>query len=246
MTASALRPGTRSVAVVVATYRRPAVVERCLEALEGLTTPPDELVVVDASPDELTRDVVALHPGVVYLRNEAGMGTTATSRAIGTAATSSEVVAFIDDDSIVRPTWLEDLVAPYEDARVGAVGGRVINSPEEVAAADPGRIGRLLPDGRLTGNFAADPGRVLEVDHLLGANMSYRRTAIAAVGGIREFYPGRARARTATSASGCPAPAGASFSLPRRSSTTTPASTPRVAVSTGATTTTPSETTSCC
>ncbi len=134
--------------------------------------------------------LVAGRPGVVYLRNEAGMGTLPTSRVIGTRGTRSDVVAFLDDDSVVRPTWLENLVKPYADPRVGAVGGRVVNSPEEVAAADPHQIGRLLPDGRLTGNFAADPGGEVKVDHLLGANMSYRRAATSAVGGIHEFYPG--------------------------------------------------------
>jgi GT2 family glycosyltransferase len=179
-----------TVAVVVATYCRPIDVERCLEAIAKLTTRPDELVVVDASPDSRTRELVSRRPGVTYLRNEAGMGTLPTSRAIGLAATTSDVLAFVDDDSIVRPAWLSQLLAPYEDPRIGAVGGRVINSSEEVDAADPTRIGRLLPDGRLTGNFAADPGRVLDVDHLLGANMSYRRVAIEQVGGINEIYPG--------------------------------------------------------
>jgi GT2 family glycosyltransferase len=90
----------------------------------------------------------------------------------------------------VRPTWLENLKKPYADAAVGAVGGRVVNSEAEVAAADAANVGRLLPNGSLTGNFAADTGREIKVDHLLGANMSYRRTAVEAVGGINEIYPG--------------------------------------------------------
>ncbi len=183
-------PSATSVAVVIATYRRPDDVGGCLDALASLHKQVDEVVVVDSSPDDRTRQVVAGRPGVRYLRSEAGVGTTATSRAIGVAATTSDVVAFIDDDSIVRPTWLGHLLAPYADPRVGAVGGRVVNSEEEVAMADPSNVGRLLPDGRLTGNFAANPGRLLEVDHLLGANMSYRRAAIDAVGGIRDLYPG--------------------------------------------------------
>jgi GT2 family glycosyltransferase len=178
------------VAVVIATYNRPDDVARCLSALEQQTVEPDEVVVVDASPDQRTRDLVAERPGVRYLRNEAGVGTLPTSRAIGVRGTTSDVVAFLDDDSVVRPAWLENLKKPYADPRVGAVGGRVVNSEEEVAAADPDNVGRLLPTGVLTGNFAADTGREIKVDHLLGANMSYRRTAVLAVGGINEIYPG--------------------------------------------------------
>ena len=75
-------------AVVIATYRRPDDVARCLDAIGRQTRPPDELVVVDASPDTLTRDLVASRPGVTYLRNEAGMGTLPTSRAMGFATRS--------------------------------------------------------------------------------------------------------------------------------------------------------------
>src|SRR6202035_189572 len=51
-------------------------------------------------------------------------------------------------------------------------------------------IGLLLEDGTLTGNFAADPGRTLPVDHLLGANMAFRRSVIESLGGIRDGYAG--------------------------------------------------------
>jgi GT2 family glycosyltransferase len=178
------------VAVVIVTYRRPADVARCLDAVAQQAPRADEVVVVDASPDDLTADVVAARPGVVYLRNDAGVGTIATSRAIGVRATRSDVVAFLDDDAVPRADWLGNLLAPYVDPVVGGVGGRVVNSEEEVAAADPRQVGRLLSDGRLTGNFAADTGQVVKVDHLLGANMSYRRSAMAAVGGLQDFYPG--------------------------------------------------------
>jgi GT2 family glycosyltransferase len=179
-----------SVAVVIATYGRPDDVARCLDALALQTRMPDDVVVVDASPDDRTKELVSRRPGVRYLRNNAGLGSTATSRAIGVRETRSDLVAFLDDDSIARPDWVEKLEAVYIDPRVGAVGGRVINSLSEVASADPSLVGRLLPDGRLTGNFAADTGKVVAVDHLLGANMSYRRAAIEAVGGIQDFYPG--------------------------------------------------------
>ena len=47
-----------------------------------------------------------------------------------------------------------------------------------------------LPDGTLTGNFAADTGRDIEVDHVLGANMSVRRSALEQIGGIVDLFPG--------------------------------------------------------
>jgi GT2 family glycosyltransferase len=179
-----------SVDVVVATFNRPDNVRICLEHLLKQTLTPDEVVVVDSSPHRLTADVVVDFPGVRYIRNDAGPGTLATSRAIGVAETRSEIIAFIDDDAYAEPDWLENIVARYADSDVGAVGGRASNGRpgEEHEGLD--EVGRLLPDGTLTGNFAADTGQDIEVDHVLGANMSVRRSALDGIGGIVDLFPG--------------------------------------------------------
>lgn len=181
---------TPTVSVVVATYGRPDHVETCLRHLAALRTAPSEIVVVDGSPDDRTREVVAQHPGVVYLRNDLGRGKLPESRQIGERATTGDVLAFLDDDAFAEPEWLDELVLPYADPEVVAVGGRARNGIPGEESVGLGSIGRFLPDGTLTGNFAADPGRVIGVDHILGANMSFRRTALDAIGGIRGDYPG--------------------------------------------------------
>lgn len=176
--------------VVIVTYNRPDYVRTCLEHLASQTHAPLETVVVDASPDTRTRDVVADFPGVVYLRNDLGLGHMAASRAIGVAHTTGEVIAFIDDDAFAEPTWLEEILRRYDEPDVGAVGGRARNNQPGEESEGIDRIGLLLPDGTLTGNFAADPGHDVEVDHMLGANMTYRRDILAEVGGIHDHFPG--------------------------------------------------------
>jgi GT2 family glycosyltransferase len=180
---------TPSASVVIATYRRPEHVRTCLEHLQRQTVAPARIIVVDASPDTRTESVVEGFPEVEYVRNPKGIGATATSRAIGVSELTEDIVAFLDDDAYAEPDWLERLLAHYGDG-VAAVGGRAINGQpgEEVEGAD--QIGLLSDDGRLTGYFAADPGRPVDVDHLLGANMSVRVTVIRELGGIRDFYPG--------------------------------------------------------
>lgn len=179
-----------SASVVIATYRRPEHVRECLEHLRRQTVAPARIIVVDASPDTRTKDVVASFPGVEYRRNEKGIGSTATSRAIGIADVEEDVVAFIDDDAYAEPQWLERLLRQYADQTVASVGGRARNGQPGEEQEGIGQIGRLLPDGRLTGFFAADSGEPVEVDHLLGANMSVRMSAVRELGGIRDFYPG--------------------------------------------------------
>lgn len=176
--------------VVIATYNRPEHVRRCLKHLKAQTVPPLEVVVVDASADTRTREVVEEFSEVTYLRNDRGPGSTATSRAIGVKATSGGIVAFLDDDAYAEPSWLAELVSRYGDPIVGAVGGRALNGQPDEATDGIGEIGLLLPNGKLTGHFAADPGRDVEVDHMLGANMSVRRSVIEELGGIHDHYPG--------------------------------------------------------
>jgi GT2 family glycosyltransferase len=176
--------------VIVATYRRPDFVRECLDHLGLQTVAPDRIIVVDASPDEHTRAVVAEYPDVEYRRNDMGAGTLASSRAIGVQGVTDDVIAFIDDDAYAEPRWLEELLAAYDLADVGAVGGRARNGQPGEEAEGIDRIGRFLRNGRLTGNFAADPGRIVPADHMLGANMSVRTDVLHSFGGIHDYYPG--------------------------------------------------------
>jgi GT2 family glycosyltransferase len=100
------------------------------------------------------------------------------------------VLAFIDDDAFAEPEWLERLLPAYRDPTVGAVGGRQIRGQPGEITEGADDIGRLREDGTLSGNFTADPGRWVEVDHLLGANMSFRRSVLDQIGGIRDGYGG--------------------------------------------------------
>jgi GT2 family glycosyltransferase len=115
-----------------------------------------------------------------------------TSRNVELLHVSGDILAFIDDDVNVRPGWLRGLLESFADPSIRAVAGRTCNGlpDEEFNGADA--IGRLLPRGELTANFAADPGAVVEVDHGIGANMSFRREVLAQLGGFRDDFAGTA------------------------------------------------------
>jgi GT2 family glycosyltransferase len=182
--------GTLSAAVVIPTYNRPDRLQSCLTHLKSQTLRPDRVVVADSSSDDRTARLVQGMPEVSYVRNPLGRGHTAESRAIGSSLCREDIIAFLDDDAEPREDWLEHVVAGFRDETVGGVGGSALNGVEGEREQGLGAVGLLLPDGRFTGNFAADTGRDLEVDHLLGANMAYRREAIERIGGIHGGYPG--------------------------------------------------------
>lgn len=179
-----------SVSVIVVTLNRPDFVRRCLNCLLSQSPRPDEVIVVDASADDRTRRVCDEFPSVLYLRNENGFGRMTASRNIGLAHACGDIIAFVDDDAFAHAGWLANLLAPYADPGVGAVGGRALNRQPGEELLGVNEVGRLKPNGNLSGYFAADPGRIIEVDHVMGCNMSFRRAVLAQLGGFREDYPG--------------------------------------------------------
>src|SRR4029079_15100662 len=55
-----------TVAVVVPTYRRPAALRRCLDAVRAGSRLPDQVWICDQSPDDATRAVAESSPGIRY------------------------------------------------------------------------------------------------------------------------------------------------------------------------------------
>jgi GT2 family glycosyltransferase len=112
------------------------------------------------------------------------------SRNIGLFHAHGDIAAMIDDDAYAEPQWLQNVLETFAtDPRIGGVGGRAINStPEPDVPID--QIGRIWPNGCLAANFHVDSGQPIEVDHIIGCNMSFRRDVLMKLGGLRDDFPG--------------------------------------------------------
>jgi len=162
-----------------------------LDALDRQSPRSAQTVVVDASDDLLTRDLVAKRGSITYLAFPRGRNRMPESRNLGLTMVTEPIVAFIDDDSVVRDGWLASLAESFQDAGVGAVGGPVFCTGDPVLDADMlPPIGVVDELGTIIANFnfaAADPLRVM---HLRGCNMSFRTEIINALGGFDRNYAG--------------------------------------------------------
>ena len=122
-------PAQLDASVVICTRDRPEELQRCLASLPQQTYQPREVIVVDnASKDQRTK-AVAMDAGVIYVReNRTGLD---IARNTGARLSTSQIVAYTDDDVVLHPRWLERLVAAFDDPLIGAVTGLVL--PAELA-----------------------------------------------------------------------------------------------------------------
>ncbi len=178
-----------SVSVICNTLNRADALADLLAALRRLTYPRFEVVVVVGPVTDHTLAVLAPYEGRVKVVRcpEANLS---RSRNLGIAAAAGDIVAFIDDDGIPEPTWLDDLVAGYDGADVAGVGGAVRDHTGytfqcRFCRAD--RIGNADPSGEVPLDELCVPGS-WEVPYLIGTNASFRRQRLVEVGGFDEEF----------------------------------------------------------
>lgn len=170
--------------VVVPSYRRPEPLAACLAGLRDQLTPASRVLVVLRAGDS-TSELVVRRSGVTgaSVVTVAGAGQVAALRA-GVAASSAPLVAFTDDDAVPRPDWVHRIVAHFEDPAVGGVGGRDVVATDGAPPDEDLVVGRVGKWGKVHGNHHRGAGPVRDVDILKGANMAFRRAALAVPRGL--------------------------------------------------------------
>lgn len=170
-----------SVLICAYTEKRWHELSAAIESAKNQTLSAEEIiVVVDHNPDLMER--MASHfSGVTLLENRETKGL-AGARNTGIAAARGDIIAFLDDDAVAQPDWLQMLSTGYSDKGVAGVGGTL----------EP-----LWPNGRprwfpeefdwVVGcTYRGLPEETGPIRNLIGANMSFWREVFDEV----KFYSG--------------------------------------------------------
>lgn len=182
---------TTGVTVILCTYNRCASLARALESLAASIVPKTfewEVLVVDNNSSDRTRKVAESfslrYPGRFRYIFEPLQGLS-QARNTGIREASGEILAFVDDDVTVEPTWLENLTTVLHDGNWAGSGGRVL--PERSFEPPPwlaidGPISLLGP---LCAHFdqGDSPGELKTPAH--GANMAFRSEMFEKYGNFR-------------------------------------------------------------
>jgi GT2 family glycosyltransferase len=168
------------VSVVVPTRGRAAYLEVTLDSLLVQRTGiAHEILVVDDGDAGATADVVRTRPAVRYVPHGARRGLNA-ARNTGLREAGAALIAFVDDDVLVPPGWLDALAGgaarhPEAEAFGGPIRARFEGRP-------PRACGREEPP--ITTLDLGDRDR--EVDFVWGANFAVRRSAVERLGPFDE------------------------------------------------------------
>ncbi len=165
------------VSVVVATFRRPDLLARCLAALKDQDFDPAqwEVIIADDAASDATRaqaEDAAPAFAPVSVRSLAVSRTQgpAAARNAGWRASMGEIIAFTDDDCIPDRRWLLEGVAALDRTGADALRGRiVVPIPPEPTDYELDATG-------------------LERAEFATANAFCRREALLAVGGFDERF----------------------------------------------------------
>jgi GT2 family glycosyltransferase len=178
-----IRLGTiQDISIIICAYteKRWDGMMDALRSLREQTARPFEIIlVIDHNPKLFQRAVQEIHD-VLILENQSLRGLSG-ARNTGIAAAKGALIAFIDEDAIAEPDWIEKLLPMYADPAVLGVGGaiRPIWSgfkpawfPEEFFWV----VGCT---------YKGLPEKAAPVRNLIGCNMSFRREVFEQAGGFR-------------------------------------------------------------
>jgi len=195
--------------ICVLTHNQPVLLARCAAAcIEEMGKAPvnGEIIVVDnASADGYPRILQESLPKIRVIRNEQNLGfSAANNQAI--RASSGRFVLILNDDAVLLPNSLRLMIGKLEsDPRVAAVGPQLLNSDGSLQRHFTNRrfphVRGILcsmysledrlsrrPLTRALFTLDRDPARSREAEHLAGACLLVRRSALDQVGLFDESY----------------------------------------------------------
>lgn len=177
---------SKKASVIICTYNRLNLLKLCIESISGLKTPAGqfEILIIDNNSiddtEEFCNSLNTLYPNHNWRYIKEPNQGIAFARTRGAKEAVGDIAAYIDDDCLVEPNWLDEIISFYDNnPEAMSTGGRII--PKYlVPVAD--WFGKYF--WGLVGNY--DLGKSVYqmkgVRYPSGANMHFRKTAFEKYG----------------------------------------------------------------
>ena len=165
-----------SVSVIINAYNEEEDIGDCLDSLAEQTYDDFELVVIDDGSTDGTLDVVESYRDKFDLKTHrtehVGLK---KARKEGVRRSSGDIIVNVDADEILEPDFLENILQPFRDDKVGSVGGVIKSFGKGWVTDGYGTLNEIFYSLR-------DEGE--EAEWVQGGCSAYRREALEDVGGL--------------------------------------------------------------
>ncbi len=163
--------------VIVPVYNGESTIASCIESLLSQVGMDGrfEVIVVENGSTDRTTEIVSRYPVRLFHNTVRGP---AAARQFGLMQSQADIVAFTDADCYADPHWLEELIKPYADSKVGGVGGAVLAYQHAERNLVEQFADRFTP----LANFSGGNGEFMPRLHT--CNASYRRALLMQIGGF--------------------------------------------------------------
>jgi GT2 family glycosyltransferase len=178
------------ISVIVPTYNRRVILDRCLRALEKQTLSRErfEVIVIDDGSTDGSRELVAQFTGrlpVTYL-HQVNSGT-GTARKHGVQRAAGEFLLLMNDDTICEPTVLEEHLRMQRQAAGQSLA--VLGSFEYPPAARKRALTHFMATDDFMFPFASlKSGTIYSYSFFITCNLSIRRDAVLQAGSFDGSY----------------------------------------------------------
>jgi len=112
-----------NVSVIIATMNREKELGQCLDSVVRQTLLPKEIVIVDdgnLNKEDISKVILEPIEFKYHKKNEPSLS---KSRNIGAKLAQSQLLLFLDDDVVLEPNYIEEIVKVFEADKAGQIGG---------------------------------------------------------------------------------------------------------------------------
>lgn len=167
------------VSVVVPAYNAETNIGSCLDALIHQTYPRDlyEIIVIDDGSRDATAETVKEYSVRYFCQENKGP---AAARNHGAQQADGEILLFTDADCIPDTNWIEEMLKPFQNARIAAVKGAYRNENQRLLA----RFAQIEFEERY-----ALLSQEESIDMIDTYSAGYRKEIFDAMGGFDSSFP---------------------------------------------------------
>lgn len=185
-------PASPAVSIVVVNWNRRTLLEACLGSLAAQSTLDFELVLVDNGSTDGSLEALArvALPATTVIRNPVNYGYTRGVNQ-GILGARGRFLALVNNDVVLDPRWLEEMLGGFADPEVGLCAGKILFADAPGTIDKAGHL--LYADGQNYGRGHGEPdrGQYDRVEEVLfpdGAAALYRREVFESAGLFDEDF----------------------------------------------------------